>query len=714
MTQNTDNDGQEPQHAERMAGEHLAVLLGVEPATALSAVVPDGRAKLIADWLRDTIYHGRDLIDPHTGQPDRDPWLCDIPVVPTDMVADALTDRGVALPTRKEVRAFAEASGDTDPDDEFLRAAYIPDPDLDAAAKSAAEKRINGVPESIFETLNADEQDKVLARKVIAPPQAPTAVAHWLVREKFSSRRLMPPPPDRPTRRRRAWMPTLVRIDQVWYSYERTGKGDPPRWVAHTDPEWMRGRLREVLEKLWYVKTRQLKGGNEYSLKWWNPDDRGLAQVENALADKLSAGTGTAPRELADIYGHLHGVYSGGTRVLVRNGLLDLETGHVSANTSLWFSLTRIEADYDHRADPYADSRWLRMLRAQWGDDPGSMLLAQMWFGYVISGRTDLQKFLWMFGEPGSGKSQITRVLDALIGNTVEIGLEGLNDKWGLEDAYETGAALAFINDARFNPRDSSLAMNRLLAITGGDPGIRIPRKNRREITGRLPLRFHGVSNTLPNLSDHTGALKDRMLMLETSVAIRDTADDIKDLGKLIAGDPDELALVLRWAVEGLRLLNAASGQFARPARADEMADELALATSNVLQFITECAELGRADKHQHRGCGCAVVDEDALFYVWGKWAGSSKTGQHMSKVAFRRALKTLGITTPDGGVVTPGQKPSTPGGKARRVVYGIVGAETSYMAADRFGGIETARLASTDGGDVADGDPWQRPRKTG
>jgi putative DNA primase/helicase len=278
-------------------------------------------------------------------------------------------------------------------------------------------------------------------------------------------------------------------------------------------------------------------------------------------------------------------------------------------------------------------------------------------------------------------------VLDALVGASVEIGLEGLNDKWGLEDAYETGATVAFINDARFNPRDSSLAMNRLLSIIGNDPGIRVPRKNKREVTGRLPVRFHGTSNELPNLSDHTGALADRILVLQTTRGgIRHSAEEVHDLGKRIAAT--ELGQVLRWAVEGLALLNVAEGRFARPGNADALADELGLALSNIAQFADECAEMGTAEYHLHRiNCGCDQVDLDRLFYVFGKWASKNKSGERMSKAAFKRALTTTQLTTVNGGTVKPGQLASTkPGEKAPRVVWGIKSAEVQYLDRDRFG----------------------------
>jgi hypothetical protein len=460
---------EQPEPAEHLCGAHLAKLWGLDPddVHTLGSTIGYDRGEIVVEWLRRTIYHGRLPVDHLTGKPELDPWIEDVPVIPMDVVAEGFADRGIAMPTRQEVREFAKADGSTDPDDELLRAKYIPDPDLDAAAP-ASEKRINGVPETIYNALDADAQAKVNEYLVIAPPQSPTAVARWLVRHHFAAQLRLPPPKPTPTDKRRpmgrrAWMPLLLRVDQVWYSYGYAAPGDAPRWLPHTDPEWMRGQLREVLGNLWYVKTRQLANGNEYSLKWWNPDDRSLTQVENALADELNAGTGTAARELPDIYGQLRGAYSGGTRVLVINGVLDIETGELAGNTPLWFSLSRIEAYYDHSLNPYADCRWLRMLRTQWGDDPGAMTLLQQWFGYVISGRTDLQKFMWLFGDPGSGKSQINEVLDALVGTSVEIGLEGLNDKWGLEDAYETGATLAFyqrraVQPARFQPGDESAA----------------------------------------------------------------------------------------------------------------------------------------------------------------------------------------------------------------------------------------------------------------
>lgn len=674
--------------AENIAGAHLAALLDIDPTTALSGIMPDGRARVIVDWLRETIYHGHPPTDPTTGKPDTDPWLEDIPVVPTDMVAETLTDAGVELPTRQQVRDFAEADGSADPEDEWLRATHIYDPDLDAAAQAPDEKRINGVPETVFNALPSDQdRQKVRDGKVIAPPQSPTAVARWLVRTHFTRRLFVPPPVNNRRQRRRAWMRTVVRVDQTWYSYAHTAPGVPPRWVPHPDPEWMRGQLREKLSGLWYVKTRQLKSGNEYELKWFNPDDRSLTQVENALADLLNAGPGTAPREIPDTYGEMQHVYrravtdgSTGNLVLVRNGVLDINTGHVVRSTPLWFSLSRVEADYDHTLDPYADTAWLRMLRDQWPNDPDAITCLQQWFGYVLSGRTDLQKWMLIIGPSGSGKSIIADVLGTLLGVVNATKLDTLNSQFGLQALYETGTTLALMSDIRFGARDSSTAVGNLLAVTGEDE-VTVERKYKTAVSARLPVRFHGSANEMPRWSDNSAALQRRVLILETTRGFRGTDDDDPGLKQRII--THELGHVLRWAVEGLALLNAAGGRFTRSSRADELDAELAELSSPVRTFVTECCELGTADD---------FVDLKSLYTVWRAWAEANNTGTGMSQNRFRAALKALYLDP-----VRPGQK-RLPDGKPGKwpVVWGIRRAETTATSKG-LNGVQVLRDVTTD-----------------
>lgn len=685
------------QPAQHISGAHLLDLLGIDPfvPTALRDIVPDDRADLIVDWHDANITLGDGFTDWRTGTGTRNPMVEDILVIVTDHVAETLASHGVEPPTRDDVRTFARADAASgglgiDPDTELMRARDLVDPDLDIAASTTIEKRINGVPETVYNGLSDPAKKLVIEGKVIASPQAPAYVANWLLRKRFSIQFRLPEPSGS-HRRRRAWMPLVTVIDGVWYQYAKAPGDQNPRWIPLVGHTGMRALIRHHLDRMYYLKGRTEKGEVIFDvIKGWTADTKALGEVEAALADMLMSrrigGTGTAARELPDIYGTHYGVYKGGTRALVRNGVLDLDTGQLDRALPLWFSLPRVEADYDHRLDPdgpeITDSRWMAVLLAQWWDDPGAIACLQEWFGYVISGEINLQRMMWLYGPQGSGKSLITAVLKALMGNTVSLSLEALNDRFGLAEAYQTGATLGMISDSRFAARDSSRATNRVLNITSGIDPVEIEAKYTHVVTTVLPLRLHGTSNNLPNLSDHTGALPGRLLQLKTNREFRGTDDDDPHILRAILHD--EMGLVLRWAAAGLARLRA-NGTFTLSKHAVEHNAQLRTGLSNVAQFLDECVELGDNGCHarqraRHRDCDCDWVLEVDLYHVWDKWAHKNGSGSRMSKIKLREALSD---TT--RGFVGYGQTSGAAPGEDRRF-YGIKSARVIYYERDRFG----------------------------
>lgn len=542
-----------------------------------------------------------------------------------------------------------------------------------------------GVPRSIFDALADHEQKLVKKGKVVPPPHAAKAVGRWLIRERFTVQHAKPSGRGRVTAR------TLIRIDQTWYHYARPGAGEPPRWIARTDPEWMPALLQKALDGLYYIKVGKLGGQPTYELKAWNPNKTNRAEVEAALAAEMHGGTGTAPHELPDAYGHRHEVYPT-TGVLCRNGVLDLTTGRMWPNTPLWFSLPVINADYDHNSDPCAaDTAWMtKVLRTQWADDPGAIICLQMWFGYVVSGRTDLQKWMLIFGPPGSSKSIIQDVLRELVGIAEATSLDKMNSRFGLAELCASGAQLAIMADIRFGAKDSSTAVGNLLSVTGEDL-VAIERKHKTAVSAKLPVRFHGSANEMPRWSDNSAALQRRALILETRKGFRGTPEEDPGLkGRIL---DHELGLVLRWAVEGLALLNAAEGVFARPLNAGELAAEMDSLASPVRTFVDECCEIGTADDY---------VDLRALFRVWRRWAEENNTGKGMSQNKFRGALKALYLDP-----IRPGQR-KMPDGQTGKwlVVWGIKAAQATYIERGQYGTQQT-RTVST--GHRA-GDPLHGP----
>jgi putative DNA primase/helicase len=139
--------------------------------------------------------------------------------------------------------------------------------------------------------------------------------------------------------------------------------------------------------------------------------------------------------------------------------------------------------------------------------------LLQEYFGYVLSGRCDMQKLLMMVGPSRSGKGTIARVLTALVGGRRNVPgptLAAMNTNFGLSPLI--GKPLAIIPDAR-QGNNASTVVERLLSITGEDT-LTVHRKYREPWTGRLPTRFVMLSNELPEFKDASGVIANRFLIL--------------------------------------------------------------------------------------------------------------------------------------------------------------------------------------------------------
>jgi len=231
--------------------------------------------------------------------------------------------------------------------------------------------------------------------------------------------------------------------------------------------------------------------------------------------------------------------------------------------------------------------RWLQFLEELWGDDHESVETLQTWFGYCLTADTSLQKMLGLFGPRRSGKGTILRVLQSLVGrsNVVSPTLSSLALNFGLWPLI--GKTLAIISDARLSGRvDAAVVVERILSITGEDTQT-IDRKNLPHVTCRLPTRFMLVSNELPRLTDASGALLSRMIVLRLTRSWYG-AEDIHLESKLAA----ELPGILWWAIEGWRLLRE-RGRLLQPTSAGKMLEDWEDLASPVQAFIRDRCELG-------------------------------------------------------------------------------------------------------------------------
>lgn len=265
--------------------------------------------------------------------------------------------------------------------------------------------------------------------------------------------------------------------------------------------------------------------------------------------------------------------------ISMRNGLLHIPSGEVTAHTPAMFNTILIPFDYDASAQA---PNWERFLKSVWRQDPGTIAMLQQWFGYVLSGRTDMQKAMMIPGPPRSGKGTIVRVLMELLGGRRHVAAPTMADigtHFGITPII--GKPLAVIGDARVGRGGERQVVERLLTITGED-NLTVDVKYKEAWTGKIGARFMILSNELPRFGDASGAIASRFLVARTTESFLGKED--KGLERRLHA---ELPGIFNWALEGLSSLTKA-GRFIESDRSKSERDALTALASPISMFLDE------------------------------------------------------------------------------------------------------------------------------
>jgi putative DNA primase/helicase len=454
----------------------------------------------------------------------------------------------------------------------------------------------SGIPEG-EEPPNEDQYDDVLGDPnlpseeiVLSSPANPMAVARELI-PAWQHNRIL----------------TLRHYRGEWMCWAGS------HWIG-IDAAAMRADLYPRVEHATFL--RRNKRGDLESAPW-SPTASKIANLMETVAaivylpsDFEAPGWLAAPESAADR----------APVVACRNGLLDVSTRELNDLTPLYFN--RVSVPFDYVADAPEPEHWLRFLKSLWPDDPEAIAAVQEWFGYVLSGRTDLQKMMLIIGPPRSGKGTLARTLTSLVGKANMAGptLAGLSTNFGLSPLLDK--SLAIISDARLPRIGTEIVVERLLSISGED-SLDVDRKFRDPWTGRIPVRFLILSNELPAFADASGAIASRLIVLTMVNSFLGKEDKGLE-GKL----NKELPGILNWSLDGLTSLTA-RGHFFEPKSSMEAVSMLAATVSPIKAFLMERCTIGP---------DCQVTT-DLLFESWRDWCDRSGRDHKGTKETFGRNL---------------------------------------------------------------------------
>lgn len=432
-------------------------------------------------------------------------------------------------------------------------------------------------------------------------------------------------------------------LEHMWVTEQgRTLHHWRDTWMRWTGTHWseigssaLRSRLYIKLEHaIFCALDKEGKPKN----KEWNPSQKKISNLVDAISAVTHLDETTEP-----------GAWLGrkGERGLIacQNVLVHPITRITQEHTPAYFTTTAVPYAYDPAA---ACPEWEKFLSDVFADDTESVHALQEWAGYVISGRTDLQKGVQLIGPPRAGKGTVARILEKLIGkeNSVGTTLKGLGTNFGLQPLV--GMSLCVIGDAHMENRNNAEIVSRLLSIIGEDT-MTVDRKNRAQWKGKMPARFMVLANKPPRFSDASGAIVTRFITIKFTQSFLGREDHGLET-RLTA----ELPGIFNWSLDGLKRLSE-RGRFHQPESSEELIQIQSEGASPVKAFVDDLCVVGTAH----------WVTKEALFHRWQSWCHQHNIQNVGTSAAFATDLYAGIAGVRDG-------KQKRIKGKATRLFAGI------------------------------------------
>ena len=228
-----------------------------------------------------------------------------------------------------------------------------------------------------------------------------------------------------------------------------------------------------------------------------------------------------------------------------QNGLLCLESKKLETITSRNAATWVLPYAFDEKATCITLKAWLKTAV---DNDDETVQYLRAWLAAILHGMNELQKFLHLTGDAGTGKGVFLRLLKVLMGvkNTVDTNLEQLEGN-RFESAQLFNKRLCIISDSD----KYGGSVNNLKAITGQDY-IRLERKHQQQADGFIyPGLLVMASNEYLQTTDHTSALDRRRA---TVIFNRRATDEEKAHWESLGGEETvlhkEIPGLVNWLLE--------------------------------------------------------------------------------------------------------------------------------------------------------------------
>lgn len=276
------------------------------------------------------------------------------------------------------------------------------------------------------------------------------------------------------------------------------------------------------------------------------------------------------------------------TEVPLKNGVLNFMTGEMREHDPDDYIDRIIPVDYVEDAECPV---WQRCLNEWLPDMAEEQDLLQQFFGYILMPHARYKKAAILYGLRDTGKSQICNIAKALAGGdrfTCSITPDEMDDPRKL--APIKGKALNMVADL---PKNTVLADGGFKKLVSTGDAIQIDQKFTRAETYTPTAKHMFATNNLPVITDVTDAVFRRIVILHFTNQIPEHRQDTLLESKLMA----EMDGILRWAVEGARMLFSNHGKWPRVKSSEEIIGTYKLDQNPSYFYLLESGQIELDDE---------------------------------------------------------------------------------------------------------------------
>ena len=349
------------------------------------------------------------------------------------------------------------------------------------------------------------------------------------------------------------------------------------------------------------------------------------AIMVNAVTELLKVQFATKP----ELFEHRSGL------ICLNNGTLNPLTGELLPHSPQYHLTNKLNITFDPIAECPLWEQTLSEIFAPDEDRVVKIQLLQEFIGYCLIPDTRMEKFVWMIGAGGNGKSLILEMVEWLIGkaNITSAHIDRFQDKFVRAELHGK-----LVNISSEMNADATVSDGYLKQIVTGD-SIEAERKFEPSFNFKPYVRIFASTNKLPRLQDHSDGFERRAMFITFNRKFEESEQDKQRKTKLLA----ELPGILNWAIDGLQRLMQ-RGHFVIPPSSKLALDQYRLSSDPIRQFAEEFL-------HQTQNAAEEIAS-GSLYDLYRDWnsangyklLASNSFAERLIALGFKKARRNSGV----------------------------------------------------------------------